>query len=79
MPAFGECVADGDQRRLAGGESLFDVQPITDKLRCSQLLQKELDTILKNAYHAHGRNFLTPNNLSPEDAVEVLWPSGSSF
>ena len=34
---------------------------------------------LKNAYHAHGRNFLTPNNLSPEDAVEVLWPSGSSF
>ena len=36
---------DGDQRRLAGGESLFDIQPVEVKLGCSQLLQKELDTI----------------------------------
>ena len=45
LPAPGECVIDGDQRRLAGGESLFDVQPVAAKLGCSQLLQKELDTI----------------------------------
>ena len=45
LPASGECAINGDQRRLAGGESLFDIQPVAAKLGCSQLLQKELDTV----------------------------------
>ena len=52
MPAAGVCPFDGDQRRLAGGQSLSDVQPVEVKLGCSQLLQKELDTI-KTAMPLH--------------------------
>ena len=56
VPAPGECAADGDQRRLAGGESLFDIQPVAAKLGCFQLLQKELDTIPKTeCYEIHSR------------------------
>ena len=35
---------------MAGGKSLFDVQPVAAKLGCSQLLQKELDTIMSRIY-----------------------------
>ncbi len=50
VPAAGERGTDGDQRRLAGGQSLLDLhgtghhEPV-DTQGCSQLLQKQLDTI----------------------------------
>ena len=43
---------DGDQRRFAGGESLFDIQPVAAKFGCSQRLQKELDTITEKMVDA---------------------------
>ena len=45
VPAAGERPADGDQRRLAGGQSLPDVHGTIGPQGCSQLLQKQLDTI----------------------------------
>ena len=54
VPASGECFAHGDQRRLAGRQSLPDIHrtnhTITKQSGCSQFLQKRLDTIFPLRY-----------------------------